>query len=77
MDSIILIKPFISSLDLFTIFKMRFILASAMVAALTSTVLAVPTDMIERQSTVRITALGDSITGSPVQISLIEGDDFG
>ncbi|KAL6702896.1 hypothetical protein ACN47E_000858 [Coniothyrium glycines] len=46
---------------------MRFTLGSAALAAiyLAAAVTAAPTELAERQSTVRIMALGDSITGSP------------
>jgi hypothetical protein len=50
---------------------MRFSVGSALVAALslTAVVSAGPAYLAERQSTVKIMALGDSITGSPVGYS--------
>jgi hypothetical protein len=37
------------------------------VLSVTAIVVAAPTELASRQSTVRIMALGDSITGSPVR----------
>lgn len=51
---------------------MQFSLASALLGCLvlTASVCAAPTEVSPRQSTVRIMALGDSITGSPVSTYL-------
>lgn len=48
---------------------MRFNFGSATLAAISllAVVTAAPAEKVERQSTVRIMALGDSITGSPVR----------
>ena len=43
-------------------------LAALTTLCLMAAVIAAPTDLTERQSTIRIMALGDSITGSPVRL---------
>lgn len=46
----------------------NFFLTVCAALSLTTAVAAAPAELAERQSTVRIMALGDSITGSPVCI---------